>query len=112
MPWVQMTTAKTLDGNQRKSIAGGVAESLNKHIDKDPAGVFVSFVTADEFYWSGSPSDNAAMFDLRWIGEFSAEQKKAIAADICGTLAPSVGIDTKKTRVVFTSKTSDDWGRV
>ena len=51
------------------------------------------------------------MFDLRWIGEFSAGQKQAIANSIIGELAPAAGIDGTKSRVVFTSKVSEDWGR-
>ena len=112
MPWINVTTAKSLDPTQRKSIADGVAKTLNLNIDKDPAGVFVSFVTADEFYWGGESRRDSAMFDIRWIGEFSSDQKKAIASDICGSLAPAVGFESTKTRVVFTSKVSDDWGRV
>ena len=80
-------------------------------IDKNPAGVFVSFCRADGFYWGGTPSEACAMFDVKWIGEFSAEQKSGIAARVFGEIAPAAGFDPKKTRVVFTSKVSEDWGR-
>lgn len=111
MPWVHVTTSKKLDTVQRKSIADGIAATLNTHIDKDPSGVFVSFVTADQFFWGGKSLDDVSMFDVRWIGEFSAEQKKGIAHDVCDSLAPAAGINGDKTRVVFTSKVSEDWGR-
>lgn len=111
MPWVNITTAKKLSSADRAKIASGVADALKRHIDKDPAGVFVSFTKAEEFYWGGVATDQCSMFDLRWIGEFSEDQKTAIAGDICGALAPAVDIDGKRTRVVFTSKASEDWGR-
>ena len=111
MPWVNVTTGKTLIKEQRAEIAGGVAKVLEEVIQKNPAGVFVSFNTADEFFWGGVSAPEAAMFDVRWIGEFSPQQKSAIAAAILTDLAPQAGIDGSKARVVFTSKVSEDWGR-
>ena len=96
---------------KRKSLAEGIANTLLDAIAKDPKGVFVSFNTADEFFWGGESGPEASMFDLRWIGEFSAGQKQAIANSIIGELAPAAGIDGTKSRVVFTSKVSEDWGR-
>ena len=111
MPWVNVTTARPLDVENRRTVADGIAKTLNVNIDKDPKGVFVSFVTADEFFWGGESRPDVSFFDVRWIGEFTADQKSAIAENICGNLAPAVGIDGKSTRVVFTSKISEDWGR-
>ncbi len=111
MPWVNVTTGQKLSGEQRASLAAGIGAVLEETISKDPAGVFVSFNTADEFFWGGESKSDAAMFDVRWIGVFSAKQKQAIAGKILGDLAPAAGLAGARSRVVFTSKVSEDWGR-
>ena len=111
MPWVNIVTGCSIPKDRRAETAEGISRTLNEVIGKDPAGVFVSFTRADDFYWGGSPRDDAAIFDLRWIGEFSADQKREISRRICGVIGPAAGLEAARTRVVFTSKAGEDWGR-
>jgi phenylpyruvate tautomerase PptA (4-oxalocrotonate tautomerase family) len=111
MPWINITTAASLGTDTRRTVAAELATVLHEIVGKDPAGVFVSFTTADEFYWGGERSVESAMFDVKWIGEFSEEQRNAIASRVLEAIVPAAGLATKKCRVIFTSKSSEDWGR-
>ena len=95
--------------NQNAKI---VANALNQVIEKDPNGVFVSITRTEAFFWGGVPRDDAAIFDIRWIGIFSVEQKSEITNRIIKEIAPATGLEPSRMRVIFTSKSSEDWGRV
>ena len=107
-----MTTREELSKKAQERIAEVIAATLEQTIDKDPSGVFVSINRAEAFFWGGVKRKDAAIFDIRWVGTFSAEQKSEITNRIVTEIAPATGLEPSRIRVLFTSKSRDDWGRV
>lgn len=111
MPWVNVTTSRELSGKKREMIAEVVSNTLFEVIDKNPDGVFVSVNRAQSFFWGGVKRNDAAIFDIRWIGTFSSEQRKEITRRLITEIGPAAKLNPSHMRVIFTSKDRDDWGR-
>ncbi len=70
-----------------------------------------SFTRPEAFYWGQERRDDSAIFEVRWIGEFSLDVKRTITRIVSTEIAPAVGLDPDRVRVLFTTFTTADWGR-
>jgi phenylpyruvate tautomerase PptA (4-oxalocrotonate tautomerase family) len=111
MPWVNVVTTRALGDAERSTINAGVTAALVAHAGKQPQGVYVSFTRPDAFYWGQEQRDDSAIFEVRWIGEFSLDVKRTITRIVSTEIAPAVGLDPDRVRVLFTTFSTADWGR-
>lgn len=111
MPWINVVTTRELTPEQQDAMQDGIAAAFVELAGKTKPGVFVSFTRPEVFFWGGERRDDAAIFDVQWIGEFGLEVKKEITRRISAGVAPAAGLDPDRVRVLFTRKASEDWGR-
>jgi phenylpyruvate tautomerase PptA (4-oxalocrotonate tautomerase family) len=111
MPWIHVVTTRKLSAEQEETLQRDLATIFVDLAGKTRPGVYVSIGRPAVFFWGGERRDDAAIFDVQWIGEFGLEVKKEITRRICADLAPEAGLDPDRVRVLFTKKTSEDWGR-
>jgi phenylpyruvate tautomerase PptA (4-oxalocrotonate tautomerase family) len=111
MPWVHIVTARKLSAEQQETLQTAVSGILEDLAGKKKQGVYISIARPEAFFWGGENRDDAAVFDVQWIGDFGLEMKKEGTRRICMEAATAVGLDPDRVRVLFTEKTSGDWGR-
>ena len=111
MPWVNLVTARRLSEEHQVEARRVIAEVLKESIGREEKAVFVSFASTDGFFWGGQPVKDAGIFDIRWIGQYDLDQKRWITRALTERLAGPLGLSPERTRVLFTEKSSEDWGR-
>jgi hypothetical protein len=111
MPWVNLVTAVPLSEELQSQAKRVVAEVLKEAIGREEKAVYVSFTTTSGFYWGGEPVSDVGIFDIRWIGEYGLDRKKAITRALTERLAGPLGLNPDRMRAIFTEKSSEDWGR-
>ena len=111
MPWVNVITTRRLSDADLATLNAGVTAVLVEHAGKQPQGVYVSFTRPDAFFWGQEQRNDSAIFDVRWIGVFDLEVKRRITRRISTEIAPAVGLDPDRVRVLFSTFASEDWGR-
>ena len=111
MPWVNVLTTRKLAQSELGVINTGITAALVAHAGKRPVDVFLTVARPEAFLWGGEKSDNAAIFEVRWLGEFNLEAKRAITRVVATEIAPSVGLDPDRVRVIFATYATADWGR-
>ena len=111
MPWVNVVTTRNLADAELQTLNTGITAALVEHAGKQPAGVFVSVTRPEVLFWGQEKRDDAAMFEVRWIGEFTLEVKRTITRILSTVVAPAIGLDPDRVRVLFTTFATADWGR-
>jgi phenylpyruvate tautomerase PptA (4-oxalocrotonate tautomerase family) len=111
MPWVNVVTTRKLADAELEKLNAGITAALIEHADKQAPGVYVSVTRPEVFYWGQEKRDDSAIFDVRWIGEFSLEVKRQITRRFSTEIAPAIGLDPDRVRVLFTTFATADWGR-
>ena len=111
MPWVNLVTAVPLSEKSQTETKRVVAEVLKESIGREEKAVYVSFTTTYGFFWGGEPVKDVGIFDIRWIGTQTLEKKRLITRALTERLAGPLGLNPDRMRVVFTEKSSEDWGR-
>jgi hypothetical protein len=56
-------------------------------------------------------SDDGAILEFRWLGDFSLEVKRAITRIVATEVAPAVILAPDPVRVIFSTYPTADWGR-
>ena len=111
MPWVNLVTAAPLTEQSQLLAKRVVAEVLKETIEREEKAVYVSFTVTSGFFWGGEPVRDVGIFDVRWIGQYGLDKKRAITRALTERLAGPLGLNPDRTRVIFTEKSSEDWGR-
>ena len=111
MPWVNVVTTRELSEANWRVLNAGITAALVVHAGKQEKGVYVSVTRPQTIFWGQEQRDDCAVFEVRWIGEFDLEVKQRITQVLSTEIAASVGLDPDRVRVLFTSFTSEDWGR-
>ena len=111
MPWVNLVTAVPLSEKSQLEAKRVVAEVLKESIGREEKAVYVSFTTTNGFFWGGEPVKDVGIFDIRWIGQYDLDKKRSITRALTERLAGPLGLSPDRTRVIFTDKSSEDWGR-
>jgi phenylpyruvate tautomerase PptA (4-oxalocrotonate tautomerase family) len=111
MPWVNVVTMRKLGDAELQKLNSGITAALVAHAGKQPQGVYVSVTRPEAFFWGQEKRDDSAIFEVRWIGEFGLEVKRTITRIVSTEIAPAVGLDPDRVRVLFSTFASADWGR-
>lgn len=111
MPWVNITVSKPCEVQAQEQIKAGLATIMGKLMDKQEAGLVVSFTEAVGLYRGGVPSPDAAVVDARWIGQFPLAVKQNLTKQVAALLASALAIDPMKVIVLMTELSSGNWGR-
>ncbi len=111
MPWCNIVTAGSCSLSEQEQIKSELGVILAETMDKPETGLAVTFVGADGFYRAGAPVQDAAAVDLRYIGRFPLEAKKAVTKRVCQMLNKVLGVDPLKVMVVMSEVDGDNWGR-
>ncbi len=111
MPWVNVVTTRRLADADLQRLNDGITAALVEHAGKQAPGVYVSYSRPELFFWGQEKREDCAIFEVRWIGEFSLDVKRQITRRFSTELAPSVGLDPDRVRVLFSTFASQDWGR-
>ena len=111
MPWINVLTTRRMADADLRRLNDGITAALVEHAGKQPQGVYVSVSRPEAFFWGQEERDDAAIFDVRWIGVFTLEVKRQITRRFSTEIAPSVGLDPDRVRVLFSTYSSEDWGR-
>lgn len=111
MPWVNIVTARKLTDEEVRTLNDGITRTLVEYAGKQPGGVFVSHTRPEVFLWGQEKRDDAAILEIRWIGVFTLDVKRAITRILTTEVAAAVGLDPDRVRVLFTTFATEDWGR-
>ncbi len=111
MPWCNIVTAGSCSLIEQEQIKSELGVILAETMNKPETGLAVTFVGADGFYRAGAPAQDAAAVDLRYIGQFPLDVKKAVTKRICQMLKKVLGVDPLKVMVVMSEIDGDNWGR-
>ena len=111
MPWVNIITARKLTQTELGTVNTGITAALVAHAGKKPGDVFLTVARPETFLWGGERSDDAAIFEVRWLGDFSLQAKRAITRIVATEVAPAVGLAPDRVRVIFSTYPTADWGR-
>lgn len=111
MPWVNIVVGKQCDVQAQEQVKAGLAKIVGELMDKPEAGLVVTFVEAAGFYRGGVPSPDAAVVDVRWIGQFPLATKQALTKQVAALLAAVLDVDPMKVMMPMTECDSASWGR-
>jgi len=111
MPFMNVITETECTRAQMNTLKAGVAAILEEVLDKPERGVFVTFSHMDGFYRAGEYTDDSAILDLKYIGEFDLQVKQELTKKLCELFRDELGCDPEKIIVPITEKVSANWGR-
>ncbi len=111
MPWVNVILGKTVSGGEQDQIKSEIATILRDVLEKEEKGLSVTFFTADRFYRAGEVCSDAAVAEVRYIGQFSLAKKQEITRRLCDFLSKMLRLAPLKIIVLFSEFGSENWGR-
>ncbi|MHB0879206.1 MAG: hypothetical protein ACYC5O_24475 [Anaerolineae bacterium] len=111
MPWVNVMVGKQVSAQAQEQVKAGLARTMGELMDKQEAGLVVTFTEAVGFYRGGAASPDAAVVDARWIGQFPLSVKQDLTKQVAALLASALGADPMKVIVLMTELSSENWGR-
>lgn len=111
MPWVQVHFPKPYERGVYDEVKAEIAKVLGEELDKPEQGLSVSFYATNAFYRAGEASDKTAALEVKYIGNFSLEKKKAVTERLAAFLSEKLRYDPMKIIVLFTEVESCNWGR-
>lgn len=111
MPWVNITVSEPCAPEKQVEIKAGLAAILQELMNKQEQGLVVTFTTALGFYRGGAACHDAAVVDLRYIGEFPLAVKRELTRRVAGLLQAVLGVNPLKVSLVITEVESQNWGR-
>ncbi len=111
MPWVNAIFGKTVSKEDQDQIKSEIAGILKDVLGKEEQGLSVTFFTADGFYRAGEACSDAAVIEVRYIGQFPLVRKQVITRRVCDLLVKLLNLAPLKTIVLFSEFPSENWGR-
>jgi phenylpyruvate tautomerase PptA (4-oxalocrotonate tautomerase family) len=111
MPWVNVIFGKTVSREEQEQIKSEIARILRDVLGKEEQGLSVTFFTADGFYRAGEGSSDAAVIEVRYIGQFPLAKKQEITRRLCDLLVKLLKLAPLKIIVLFSEFASENWGR-
>lgn len=111
MPWANITLCDWCTQEKQSEIKAGLAQILLELMNKQEQGLVVTFTTPFAFYRAGALAKDAAIVDLKYIGEFPLSVKQAVTRRVAEMIAQALPVDPKKVTVLMTEVKSENWGR-
>jgi phenylpyruvate tautomerase PptA (4-oxalocrotonate tautomerase family) len=88
-----------------------IARVLKDSLEKEEQGLSVTFFKTDGFFRAGEACSDAAVVEVRYIGQFSLVKKQEITRRICELFERLLKLDPLKVIVLFSEFPSENWGR-
>ena len=111
MPWVNAIFGKTVSREEQEQIKSETARILRDVLGKEEQGLSITFFTADGFYRAGEAGPDAAVVEVRYIGQFPLAKKQEITRRLCDLLVKLSKLAPLKIIVLFSEFASENWGR-
>ena len=111
MPWVNIMTSFDFPQEKQEVIKREVAQALFDVIGKEERSIFVTFCQAFGFYRGGVSSPDSAIVELKYIGNFSLEQKQELTRRFCRVMEDNLKLDPQKIIMPVEELVSENWGR-
>ena len=111
MPWVQVHMAKKLDKSGCEAIKKEIAAILLEEFEKPEQGLTVTFYRPEAYYRAGAAVEDAANFEIKYIGSFPLAKKQAVTRRLAAFFSAKFGIDPMKLTAVFSENDGANWGR-
>ena len=111
MPYVNVITQSKCNRGQQEMLKAGIAQILLEVLGKEERVVVVTFQGTDGYYRAGEYTQDAAVIDLKYIGEFALEKKQELTRKLCELLRDALGCDPEKIIVPISEMVSANWGR-
>lgn len=111
MPWVNVILGRTVSVDGQDRIKSEMATILLDVLQKEEKGLSVTFFTADRFYRAGEACSDAAVIEVRYIGQFPLAKKQEITRRLCDFLSRVLRLAPLKIIVLFSEFGSENWGR-
>ncbi len=96
---------------QQAEIKTGIAGVLEEVLHKSESGLCVTFTHPDGFYRAGAASQDGAIVDLSYIGQFSLAKKQEVTRRISTLLQQTLSLNPAEIIVLFKEMPSENWGR-
>jgi phenylpyruvate tautomerase PptA (4-oxalocrotonate tautomerase family) len=111
MPWANITIAEACSPEVQEQVKIGLASIFAELMNKQEQGLVVTFTPTCGFFRGGIACQDAALVDLRYIGEFGLALKQSLTRQVANLLARELGADPQKVVVVMSEIKSENWGR-
>ena len=111
MPYVSLITERKCSAAEQLKLKSGIADILAAVLDKEESGLVVTFPSVDGFFRAGEKSANAAVVEVRYIGQFSLDKKQELTRKLCELCRAILAADPEKVIVPITEMVSENWGR-
>jgi phenylpyruvate tautomerase PptA (4-oxalocrotonate tautomerase family) len=111
MPWANITISESCSPERQEQVKAGLAKIFAELMNKQEQGLVVTFTPTCGFFRGGIACQDAAMVDVRYIGEFGLSVKQSLTRQVANLLAKELGADPLKVVVVMSEVKSENWGR-
>ena len=111
MPWVNAIFGKEVSKEEQDQIKSEIARILKDILGKEEQGLSVTFFKTDGFFRAGEACSDAAVVEVRYIGQFPLVKKQEITRCICELLERLLKLAPLKVIVLFSEFPSENWGR-
>ena len=111
MPWVNVILGQTVSKGEQEQIKSEIARVLKENLGKEEQGLSVTFFKADGFFRAGEACLDAAVVEVRYIGQFPLVRKQEITRRICEFFERLLKLAPLKVIVLFSEFPSENWGR-
>jgi phenylpyruvate tautomerase PptA (4-oxalocrotonate tautomerase family) len=111
MPWINITLSRPCALEKQERIKSELATILQDLMEKPEQGLTITFTAAFGFFRGGARREDAAVVDIKYIGEFPLPVKQQLTRRVAALLESALGLDPQKIIVLMTEAKSENWGR-
>lgn len=111
MPWINITLSQPCAPDKQERIKSELAAILQELMNKPEQGLTITFTAAFGFYRGGGRREDAAVVDVKYIGEFPLPIKQQLTRRVAALLESALRLDPQKIIVLMTEVNSENWGR-
>lgn len=95
MPYVNVTVANKLTGEQFTEIRTGLGQKIDVIEGKSEAVTLIKIDDATHFYKAGEELTSAAFVEIRLFGKAAFEEKQTYAKSVTEVISGAAGIDPR-----------------
>ena len=110
MPFVSVMTNQKVSAKQETEIKSAVGRILKDVAGKPEEWLMVALSGGHPIFFKGARDTACAMIEIKYLGAFTADQKKKITIELCTLMSATCGVPPEALYVAFSSFDANNWG--